>query len=195
VQHACRSMSLTLDRGLTAPSRRVHSLMGANRPGPCGVPSSLRQICSRSRCASMPWPSDRAATARFKPRFMVLSSNRTTPQVDQAMHTEAFANFAQLLAAGREKSAQQPIPPKLLDLNLPALGATAQPLENSGQLRRDRRLSSTGPHLLSSLYPVRKCVSSVDENRPNGRGGTRSVDRARAICQFSPVPHFRFTVS
>jgi hypothetical protein len=126
---------------------------------------------------------------------MVLSSNRTTPQVDQATHTEAFADFAQLLAAGREESAQQPIPAKLLDLKLPALGATAQPLENPGQLRRDRRLSSRGPHLLSSLYPVRKCVSSVDENGPNGRGGTRSVDMARAICQFSPVPHFRFAVS
>src|SRR5580693_2372239 len=134
-------MSLTLDRGLTTPSGRVHSLRGADRPGPCGVPSSLRQMCSRSRCASMPRQSDRAATARFKPRFMVLSSNRTTPQVDQATHTEAFADFAQLLAAGREESAQQPIPAQLLDLNLPALGATAQPLENPGQLRRDRRLS------------------------------------------------------
>jgi hypothetical protein len=50
---------------------------------------------------------------------MVLSSNRTTPQVDQATHTEAFADFAQLLAAGREESAQQPIPAKLLDPNLP----------------------------------------------------------------------------
>src|ERR1700677_291698 len=134
-------MSLTLDRGLTAPSGRVHSLRCANRPDPCGVPSSLRQICSRRRCASMPRPSDRAATARFKPRFMVLSSNPTTPQVDQATHTEAFADFAQLRAADREESAQQPIPAKLLDLNLPAPGATAQSLENPGQIRRDRRLS------------------------------------------------------
>jgi hypothetical protein len=195
VQRACRSMSLTLDRGLTAPSGRVHSLRGANRPGPCGVPSSLRQICSRSRYVSMPRQSDRAATARFKPRFMVLSSSRTAPQVDQATHTEASGDFAQLLAAGREETAQQPIPAKLLDLNLPALGATAQPLENPGQLRRDRRLSSRAPHLLSSRYPVRKCVSSVDENGPNRRDGTRSVDMARAICQFSPVPHFRFAVS
>jgi hypothetical protein len=141
VQHACRSMSPTLDRGLTTPSGRVHSLRGANRPGPCGVPSSHRQICSRSRCASLPRPSDRAATARFRPRFMVLSSNRTTPQVDQATHTEAFADFVQRLATGREESAQQPIPSQLLDLDLPALGATAQPLENPGQLRRDRSLS------------------------------------------------------
>jgi hypothetical protein len=88
----------------------------------------------------MPRQSDRTATARFRPRFMVLSSNRTTPEVDQATHTEAFADFAQLRATGREESAQQPIPAKLLDLKLPALGATAQALENPGQLRRDRRL-------------------------------------------------------
>jgi hypothetical protein len=56
-------------------------------------------------------------------------------------HTEAFGDFPQLRAAGREESAQQPIPAKLLDLKLPALGTTAQPLENPGQLRRDRRLS------------------------------------------------------
>ena len=188
-------MSPTLDRGLTTPSGRVRSFRAANRRGPWGFPLSLRQICSRSRCASMPWPSDRAATARFKPRFTAPSSNRTTPQVDQATHTEASGDFPQLLAAGREESAQQPIPAQLLDLNLPALGATAQPLENPGQLRRDRRLSSRAPHLLSSRYPVRKCVSSVDENGPNRRDGTRSVDMARAICQFSPVPHFRFAVS
>jgi hypothetical protein len=33
--------------GFDDQSERVHSLRGANRPGPCGVPSSLRQICSR----------------------------------------------------------------------------------------------------------------------------------------------------
>ena len=77
----------------------------------------------------------------------MLSSNWTTPQVDQATHTEASGDFPQLLAAGREETAQQPIPAMLLDLNLPALAATAQPLENPGQLRRDRSLSARGPHL------------------------------------------------
>jgi hypothetical protein len=44
----------------------------------------------------MPRQGNRAATARFKPRFFtVLSSNRTTPQVDQAAQTEAFADFAE----------------------------------------------------------------------------------------------------
>ena len=57
VQRACRSMSLTHDRGLTTPSGRVHSLRDANRPGPCGVPLSLRQICSGSlSLASVPRP-------------------------------------------------------------------------------------------------------------------------------------------
>jgi hypothetical protein len=55
-------------------------------------------------------------------------------------HTKVFADFLQLRAAGREETAHQSIPAKLLDLNLPALGATAQPLEYPGQLRRDRCL-------------------------------------------------------
>jgi hypothetical protein len=61
----------------------------------------------------MPRQSDRAATARFKPRFMVLSSNRTTPQVDQATHTEAFADFAQRRAAGREVTTDRTFNAKL----------------------------------------------------------------------------------
>jgi hypothetical protein len=135
------------------------------------------------------------AITRCEPRFWIVSSHGTTLQVDQATHTEVFADFAQLRAAGREESTQQPIPAKLLELNLPTLCTIAQPLENPGQIRRDRRFSSRGPHLLSGLYPVRKCISNIDENDPNGRGGTRSVDMARAICQFSPGPHFRFNVS
>jgi hypothetical protein len=71
----------------------------------------------------------------------MLSSNWTAPEVDQVVHTEASGDFPQLRATGREETAQQPIPAKLLDLNLPALGVTAQPLENLSQLRRDRRLS------------------------------------------------------
>jgi hypothetical protein len=57
------------------------------------------------------------------------------------MHTKAFADFAQLRAAGREESAQQSSPAKLLDLDLPTLGATAKSLEYPGQLCRDRRRS------------------------------------------------------
>jgi hypothetical protein len=183
MQRAGRSISPMFPRGLTTRAGRFQSMRNPDRPGSGGVSISLRSQCLRIRGKSMPRQGDRTAIARCEPRFRMLSPNGTTPQVDQAAHTEAFADFAQLRATGREETAQQPIPAKLLDLNLPTLGATAQALENLSQLRRDRSLSASGPHLLSSLYPVRKCVASVDENGPNGRGGTRSVNMARAICQ------------
>jgi hypothetical protein len=47
----------------------------------------------------------------------MLSSNRTTPEVDQVTHTEASGDFPQLRATGREETAQQPISAKLLDLS------------------------------------------------------------------------------
>jgi hypothetical protein len=53
----------------------------------------------------MPRQGDRAATARFKPRFGVLSSNRVTPQIDRVTYTNVFADFLQLRAAGREETA------------------------------------------------------------------------------------------
>jgi hypothetical protein len=106
------------------------------------MPSSLSEKYSRSCGNSMPRQGDRTANARWQPRFRMLSSNWTAPEVDQATHTEAFADFAQLLAAGREESAHhRSIPAKPLDLDLPTLGATAQPHENPGQLGRDRSLS------------------------------------------------------
>jgi hypothetical protein len=54
-----------------------------------------------------------------------LSSNWTTPEIDQAAHTEVFGNLPQFHAAGREETAQQPSPAKLLDPVLPTLGAAA----------------------------------------------------------------------
>ena len=134
-------MSPTLDRRSTTPVGRVHTIRSGNKPGPWGLLSSLRQICSRSCGKSAPRQGDRTATAQFEPRFRVLSSNGTTPQVDRVTHTRAFADFLQLRAIGREETAHQSIPAELLELDPPALGATAQPLENPGQLRRDRSLS------------------------------------------------------
>jgi hypothetical protein len=81
------------------------------------------------------------ATVRYDLGFRTASSNRTTRQVDQVSDTEAFANFPQLRAAGREETAQQPIPAEPLQPLLPVLRAKIQPLEDAGQLRRDRRLS------------------------------------------------------
>jgi hypothetical protein len=141
VQCVCRSMAPTLDRGLTTPLGRVHSIRSANRPGPWGLPSSLRQICSRSRCMSVPRQRDRTATARDEARFRMRSSNWTAPEVDQVTHTKAFGDFPQPGATGREETAHQSIPVELLELDPPALGATAEPLENLSQLPRDRSFS------------------------------------------------------
>ncbi len=141
MQRADRSISPMMPRGLTTPLGLVQTFTSRDRPTSRGLSSSIGMICSSIRCNSMGPHGDRTAITRCEPRFRMLSSNGTTPQVDQATRTQAVADFAQLRAAGREETAQQAIPAKRLDLNLPTLGATAQPLENPGQLRRDRRLS------------------------------------------------------
>ena len=138
---ASRSTSPTLPRCFTTPLGRVQPFTIPNGLGSRGLPSSLAKKYLRSRGKSVPRQGDRLAIARCERRFTMLSPNGTTLQVDQVTHTEAFADFSQLWAAGREESAEQSIPAKLLDLNLPTLGATAQPHENPGQLRRDRSLS------------------------------------------------------
>jgi hypothetical protein len=69
------------------------------------------------------------------------SSNWTAPEVDQVTHTKAFGDFPQLGATGREETAHQSIPVELLELDPPAPGATAEPLENLSQLPRDRSFS------------------------------------------------------
>ena len=80
------------------------------------------------------------ATVRYDLGFRTVSSSRTTRQVDQVPHTEAFANFPQLRAAGRKKTAQQPIPAEPLQPLLPALRYPPS-LEDPRQLSRDRGLS------------------------------------------------------
>ena len=119
MQRAGSSISPIYRRGLATLAGRVQSIRNPGRPGSWGASFSLRNICLRIRCKSMPRQGDRVAIARCEPRFSTLSSNGTTPQVDQMTHTEAFADFAQLRAAGREETAQQPIPAKFLNLNLP----------------------------------------------------------------------------
>jgi hypothetical protein len=78
---------------------------------------------------------------RCDPRFRMLSSIRTSYQVDQTPHTETFGDLAQLHGAGRKETAQQTIAAKPLHSGLPILGARTHPLEDPGQLRRGRRLS------------------------------------------------------
>ena len=48
---------------------------------------------------------DRSKAARCEPRFRMLLPNGTTPEVDEAAHTEAVADFTQFRVAGREESA------------------------------------------------------------------------------------------
>src|ERR1700678_2563198 len=141
MQREGRSISPMFPRGLTTLAGRVQSIRNPDRPVSHGVSLSLRNQSLRIRGKSMRGHGNRMAITRCEPRFWILSSHGTTLQVDQATHTEAFADFAQLRAADREESAEQSIPAKLLDLNLPAPDATAQPLENPGQLGRNRRVS------------------------------------------------------
>jgi hypothetical protein len=56
----------------------------------------------------MPRQGDRAATAQFDPRFKLLSSTRTTPQVDRVTYTKAFADFARLDAMKRPSKRSPP---------------------------------------------------------------------------------------
>jgi hypothetical protein len=57
------------------------------------------------------------------------------------MHSQAARDFAQPLAGGREELAQQPASAQFLQPGTPALGTAADPLENTGQLARDRCLA------------------------------------------------------
>jgi hypothetical protein len=94
-----------------------------------------------SKAASVLNRGDRVATLRCNPRFMIVSSDRTTRQVDQVPHADPVGDFPQFRAAGREDAAHQTIAAELFHPVLPALGAKTQPLEDPGQLLRDRGFS------------------------------------------------------
>ena len=72
---------------------------------------------------------------------MIVSSDRTTRQVDQVPHADPVGDFPQFRAAGREEAAHQTIAAELFHPVLPALRAKTQPLEDPGQLLRDRGFS------------------------------------------------------
>ncbi len=73
-----------------------------------------------SKAASVLNRGDRVATFRCSPRFMIVSSDRTTRQVDQLPHAEAVGDFPQFRAAGREEAAHQTIAAELFHPMLPA---------------------------------------------------------------------------
>jgi hypothetical protein len=70
----------------------------------------------------------------------MVSTQRTTGQIDQMPHTKVFGDFPQFDAAGRKDTAQQALAAELGHPVTPGLGSNAQPLEDSSQLRRDRGL-------------------------------------------------------
>jgi hypothetical protein len=173
MRRADRSIRPMFRRGLAALAGRVQSTRNPDRPGSRGLYSRLREGCLRGRCKSMPRQGDREATARRQPRLWMLSPNGTTPEVDKAMQTEGFADFAHLRSAGRKETAQHPIPARLPDLELQTLGVTTQPLENPGQLRRDRGLSRIRLCLsdfrIKSLQQVQMVIHDRETTDGHGR--------------------------
>jgi hypothetical protein len=91
-----------------------------------------------------------------------VSSGGATRQVDQMSDAEAFAYFAQLRAGGRKETAQQPIAVEPLHSVAPVLSVTSQPLEDPGQIRRDRRLSPAKGNQIS-----RKAAKAQKNARKN----------------------------
>jgi hypothetical protein len=135
---ACSAVGCVL-----ASQRQVQPVLVVCGLEPGRLCSGILRTCVRSRGASALRRGAQAATIRCDLGFRTESSNRTTGQVDQVPHTEAFADFAQLRAAGCKETAQQPIPAELFQPLLPALGAPSQPLEDPRELRRDRGLPLT----------------------------------------------------
>ena len=67
-----------------------------------------------SNAASVLNRGNRVAAFRCNPRFMIVSSDRATRQVDQAPHADLVDDFLQFRAAGREEAAHQTIAAELL---------------------------------------------------------------------------------
>jgi hypothetical protein len=83
---------------------------------------------------------DQSLRGRCQSEIRDASSRRTTCQADHVQYAMALADLAQLRAGGRKESAQQLVPLQLPQRSLPAMSTTTQPLEDPGQLLRDRCL-------------------------------------------------------
>jgi hypothetical protein len=126
-------------RRAVAPHRQVQPLLSGCGLGSRRIAPSIDQLYVRSHSDS-PLRGERP-TARCGPRITFVSSKWTTRNVDQVPNTEAFANLPQFDSSGRKETAQQSIPAEPLHPLMPAQSAAIQPLENPGQLGRDRGLS------------------------------------------------------
>ena len=126
-------------RRAAGPHRQVQPFLSGCGLGSRRISPSIDQLCVRSRSDST--LRGELPTARCGPRITFVSSKWTTRKVDQVPNTEAFANLPQLGSGGRKETAQQSIPAEPLHPLMPALGVAIQPLEDPGQLGRDRGLS------------------------------------------------------
>jgi hypothetical protein len=121
---------------------------GSNRSGaPAALvrrefPAGLCGTSARSRYGCMLRQGERAATIRCDQGFRIESSNQKTRQVDQVPHTEAVGDLPKLGTSCRKEAAQQSIATEPLQPFLPTVGATPQPLDVSGQIRRNPRRTS-----------------------------------------------------
>jgi hypothetical protein len=122
-------------------------MSSASNPG-------LHEIGGMSNAVFVLNRGDRVATIRCNPRLMIVSSDRTTRQVDQVPHADPVGDFLQFRAAGREEAAHQTIAAELCHPVLPALGAQTQPLEDRGQLCRDRGLARAKDNRTNSSFSL-----------------------------------------
>jgi hypothetical protein len=125
-----RAVPPTVKAGLRGTWPRARSRTGS---GSC-------ELFVEDRYARMRAQGDQMVRGQCESEIMDVSSRGTTRQVDHVQEAQALADFAQLRARGREESAEQPVPLELLLPSLPALSTTIQPLEDSGQIRRNRGL-------------------------------------------------------
>jgi hypothetical protein len=70
-------------------------------------------------------PGDRATADHPVSRSRIVSTQRTTGEVDQVPHTKLLGDFPQLDAAGRNDAAQQTLAPEIAHRVAPGLGSNA----------------------------------------------------------------------
>ena len=115
-----------------------------------------------------------------------MSSKWTTRKVDQVPNTEAFANLPQLGSGGRKETAQQSIPAEPLHPLVPAPGVAIQPLEDPGQLGRDRGLSlANEPTGLVDQLGIASQWKALNHTLMIYSAGTAAAERGIAVHVFS----------
>jgi hypothetical protein len=116
----------------------------AARVAPSRTRRVQREMSGRTAPVACGWErngGNERLRCRCRPKLKFASSRRTASQVCHASHIQPCGDFAQPLSTGGEETAEQSTTAQFVHLSPPALGVTPQPVENSGQLRRDRRLS------------------------------------------------------